>query len=101
MPMSTGNIGWQARAGSVPRRLRRPHAGAGVRRLCLERASPLDDMPGEFNPERGWIASAHQMRFRSPGRSPNAASAVDTPDRSRWRTCRQHAAEFARPTAAA
>ena len=24
---------------------------------------PLNEMPGEFNPERGWIASANQMPF--------------------------------------
>jgi penicillin G amidase len=57
-----GNIGWQA-AGRVP--IRPNHDG-----LMPVPASgdypwsgilPLDAMPGEFNPERGWIASANQM----------------------------------------
>ena len=59
-----GNIGWQS-AGRVP--VRRNHDG-----LLPVPASgdypwdgilPLDQMPGEFNPTRGWIASANQMPF--------------------------------------
>jgi penicillin amidase len=59
-----GNIGWQA-AGWVP--VRPNHDG-----LMPVPASgdypwkgilPLDEMPHEFNPARGWIASANQMPF--------------------------------------
>ena len=59
-----GNIGWQS-AGLVP--VRRHHDG-----LLPVPASgdypwdgilPLDQMPSEFNPTRGWIASANQMPF--------------------------------------
>jgi penicillin G amidase len=59
-----GNIAWQA-AGRVP--LRANHDG-----LMPVPASgdypwtgilPIDQMPGEFNPERGWIVSANQMPF--------------------------------------
>jgi penicillin amidase len=57
-----GNIGWQA-AGRVPIRVN--HDGL----MPVPASSdypwkgilPLDAMPGEFNPERGWIASANQM----------------------------------------
>jgi penicillin amidase len=59
-----GNIGWQA-AGRVPVRvgydglLPVPASGDYAWRGLL----PLEDMPGEFNPERGWIASSNQMPF--------------------------------------
>jgi penicillin G amidase len=59
-----GNIGWQA-AGRVPIRLSHdglmpvPASGDYAWKGIL----PLDEMPGEFNPERGWIASANQMPF--------------------------------------
>ena len=59
-----GNIGWQA-AGRVPVRLNHdglmpvPASGDYPWKGILS----LDDMPGEFNPERGWIASANQMPF--------------------------------------
>ena len=59
-----GNIGWQA-AGRVPIRVGYdglmpvPASGDYAWRGLL----PLEDMPGEFNPERGWIASANQMPF--------------------------------------
>ena len=59
-----GNIGWQA-AGRVPIRVSHdglmpvPASGDYAWKGIL----PLDDMPGEFNPERGWIASANQMPF--------------------------------------
>jgi penicillin amidase len=59
-----GNIGWQA-AGRVPIRVNHdglmpvPASGDYTWKGIL----PLDDMPGEFNPERGWIASANQMPF--------------------------------------
>lgn len=59
-----GNIGWQS-AGWAPRRphhdglLPVPAAGdyewAGI--------LSLDEMPHEFNPPRGWIATANQMPF--------------------------------------
>jgi penicillin amidase len=59
-----GNIGWQA-AGRVP--IRPNHDGL----LPVPAAGdypwtgilPVADMPGEFNPPRGWIASANQMPF--------------------------------------
>jgi penicillin amidase len=59
-----GNIGWQS-AGRVP--VRPNHDG-----LMPVPASgdfpwngimPLEEMPWEFNPARGWIASANQMPF--------------------------------------
>ena len=59
-----GNIGWQS-AGRVPVRPKHdgllpvPAAGDYPWRGILA----LDEMPGEFNPERGWIASANQMPF--------------------------------------
>ena len=59
-----GNIGWQA-AGRVPVRTNHdglmpvPAAGDYPWTGIL----PLDHMPGEFNPARGWIASANQMPF--------------------------------------
>ena len=57
-----GNIGWQA-AGRVPVRashdglLPVPASGGYAWTGIL----PLDDMPHEFNPERGWIGSANQQ----------------------------------------
>jgi len=59
-----GNIGWQS-AGRVPVRpnhdglLPIPASGDYPWTGILS----LDEMPGEFNPERGWIASANQMPF--------------------------------------
>jgi penicillin amidase len=57
-----GNIGWQA-AGRVPVRVGydglMPVPASGD--YAWKGILPLDDMPGEFNPERGWIASANQM----------------------------------------
>ncbi len=59
-----GNIGWQT-GGRAPRR--RNHDG-----LLPVPASgdydwdgliPIDELPSEFNPPRGWIASANQMPF--------------------------------------
>jgi penicillin G amidase len=59
-----GNIGWQA-AGRVPIRANHdglmPVPASGY--YAWKGILPLDDMPGEFNPERGWIASANQMPF--------------------------------------
>jgi penicillin G amidase len=59
-----GNIGWQA-AGRVPVRVGydglMPVPGSGD--YAWKGILPLDEMPGEFNPERGWIASANQMPF--------------------------------------
>jgi penicillin amidase len=59
-----GNIGWQA-AGRVPIRLNHdglmPVPASGD--YAWNGILPLDAMPGEFNPERGWIASANQMPF--------------------------------------
>ncbi len=61
-----GNIGWQA-AGWVPVRGR--HDGLMPVPASSEHPwkgiLPLDEMPHEFNPERGWIASANQMPFPS------------------------------------
>jgi len=57
-----GHIGWQA-AGRVPVRERHdgllpvPAAGGYAWTGIL----PLDDMPHEFDPERGWIGSANQQ----------------------------------------
>ena len=57
-----GNIGWQS-AGRVPVRaahdglLPVPASGGYAWTGIL----PLDDMPHEFNPERGWIGSANQQ----------------------------------------
>ena len=59
-----GNIGWQA-AGRVPQR---PHHD-GLLPVPAEGdypwngVLPVADMPGEFNPARGWIATANQMPF--------------------------------------
>jgi penicillin amidase len=59
-----GNIGWQA-AGWAPRRpghdglLPVPAEG----RFEWDGVLSLDEMPHEFNPARGWIASANQMPF--------------------------------------
>ena len=59
-----GNIGWQA-AGRVPVRPRHD----GLLPVPAEGDYPWDgvlpvaEMPGEFNPARGWIASANQMPF--------------------------------------
>jgi len=59
-----GNIGWQA-AGRVPIRVSHdglmPVPASG--NYAWNGILALDDMPGEFNPERGWIASANQMPF--------------------------------------
>jgi len=59
-----GNIGWQS-AGRVP--VRRNHDGLlpvpAAGDYPWDGILPLDHMPGEFNPERGWIASANQMPF--------------------------------------
>lgn len=59
-----GNIGWQA-AGRVP--VRTSHDGLmpvpAARDYPWTGILPLDQMPGEFNPARGWIASANQMPF--------------------------------------
>ncbi len=59
-----GNIGWQS-AGRVPVRPNHdglmpvPAAGDFPWKGIL----PLEEMPWEFNPARGWIASANQMPF--------------------------------------
>ncbi len=57
-----GNIGWQS-AGRVP--VRRNHDGLlpvpAAGDYAWDGILPLDHMPGEFNPKRGWIASANQM----------------------------------------
>ncbi|MEA2802647.1 MAG: penicillin amidase [Rhodospirillaceae bacterium] len=57
-----GNIGWQA-AGRVPIRVGydglMPVPASGD--YAWKGILPLDHMPGEFNPERGWIASSNQM----------------------------------------
>ena len=61
---TAGNIGWQS-AGQV--RMRPRHDGL----LPVPAAGdypwgdllPIDQMPGEFNPERGWIGTANQMPF--------------------------------------
>ena len=59
-----GNIGWQS-AGRVP--VRRNHDGLmpvpAAGDYAWDGILPLDHMPGEFNPKRGWIASANQMPF--------------------------------------
>jgi len=59
-----GNIGWQA-AGRVPVRVGydglMPVPASGD--FAWKGILPLDEMPGEFNPARGWIASANQMPF--------------------------------------
>lgn len=59
-----GNIGWQA-AGWVPVRARHdglmPVSASGD--YAWKGLLPLDEMPHEFNPERGWIASSNQMPF--------------------------------------
>lgn len=59
-----GNIGWQS-AGRVP--VRRHHDGLlpvpAAGDYPWDGILPLDQMPGEFNPTRGWIASANQMPF--------------------------------------
>ena len=59
-----GNIGWQS-AGRVP--VRRNHDGLlpvpAAGDYPWDGILSLDHMPGEFNPERGWIASANQMPF--------------------------------------
>jgi penicillin amidase len=59
-----GNIGWQA-AGWVPVRARHdglmPVSASGD--YAWKGILSLDEMPHEFNPERGWIASANQMPF--------------------------------------
>lgn len=66
-----GNIGWQA-AGKVPIRPRHdgllpvPAEGGYQWTGIL----PVADMPGEFNPPRGWIASANQIPF--PASYPHA-----------------------------
>jgi penicillin amidase len=59
-----GSIGWQS-AGWVPVRVSHdglmpvPASGDYAWKGIL----PLDGMPHEFNPERGWIATANQMPF--------------------------------------
>lgn len=59
-----GNIGWQA-AGWVP--MRASHDGLMPVPASLgydwRGILPLDQMPHEFNPARGWIASSNQMPF--------------------------------------
>ena len=59
-----GNIGWQS-AGRVP--VRRNHDGLlpvpAAGDYPWDGILSLDQMPGEFNPKRGWIASANQMPF--------------------------------------
>ena len=59
-----GNIGWQA-AGRVPRRPKHdgllPVPADGD--YPWDGVLPVAEMPGEFNPPRGWIATANQMPF--------------------------------------
>eukprot|EP01037_Dinobryon_pediforme_P001797 gene1797-1827_t len=59
-----GNIGWQT-GGRVPRRRRHdgllPVPGHGD--YPWDGLIGIDELPGEFNPARGWIASANQMPF--------------------------------------
>ena len=59
-----GNIGWQS-AGRVPVRPNHdglmPVPAAGD--YPWSGILPIESMPGEFNPPRGWIASANQMPF--------------------------------------
>jgi penicillin amidase len=59
-----GNIGWQS-AGRVP--VRPNHDGLmpvpASGDFPWDGILPLEHMPGEFNPARGWIASANQMPF--------------------------------------
>ena len=59
-----GNIGWQA-GGRAPRR--RHHDGLmpvpADGDYDWDGFIPIDELPHEYNPERGWIASANQMPF--------------------------------------
>jgi penicillin amidase len=65
---SDGNIGWRASAAS-PRRMgwlgRLPVPGTGE----YEWTGLRDDLPTEFNPERGWIATANND-IHPPGYDP-------------------------------
>jgi len=60
----SGNIGWQA-TGHAP--IRPHHDGLlpvpGDGRYDWAGIRPLDDLPNEFNPARGWFASANQMNL--------------------------------------
>ncbi len=60
----TGNIGWQA-TGHAPIRPNQdgllPVPGDG--RYDWAGIRPLDDLPNELNPVRGWFASANQMNL--------------------------------------
>lgn len=75
-----GNIGWQA-SGRAPRRLRHdglmPVPAAGD--YPWDGFVGLDEMPGEYNPPQGWIASANQMPY-SPGWTGPYSSREWTPD---------------------
>lgn len=59
-----GNIGWQT-GGRAPRRRNRdgllPVPAAGD--YDWDGLIGIDELPFEYNPERGWIASANQMPF--------------------------------------
>jgi penicillin amidase len=61
---TSGNIGWQT-GGRAPRRTRHdglmPVPAEGD--YPWDGLIPIDELPGEYNPERGWIASANQMPF--------------------------------------
>ena len=60
----SGNIGWQA-AGRVP--VRRNHDGLlpvpAAGDYPWDGFMPLEQMPGEYNPARGWIGTANQIPF--------------------------------------
>jgi penicillin amidase len=59
-----GNIGWQA-GGRAPRRRR--HDGLlpvpADADYDWDGLIPIDELPSEYNPQRGWIATANQMPF--------------------------------------
>ncbi len=59
-----GNIGWQT-GGRMPRR--RSHDGLlpvpAAGGFAWDGFMPLEQLVGELNPERGWIASGNQMPF--------------------------------------
>jgi penicillin amidase len=61
---TSGNIGWQC-GGRAPRR--RHHDGLmpvpAEGPYDWDGLIPIDELPNEYNPPRGWIASANQMPF--------------------------------------
>jgi penicillin amidase len=96
-----GHIGWQA-AGQVPVRTRHdglmpvPASGGYEWNGIL----PLDEMPHEFDPERGWIGSANQQPVAPNWPANGRTISFEWKPDDRYRRVVQGLQEVARPGAA-